>query len=79
MHSQGLKFNPARFPAALPQFFLKLLTEQGDIILDPFAGSNTTGYVAESLNRRWISIEIDENYLRASALRFGIDLLDEPK
>lgn len=77
--TRGLKLNPARFPPALPEFFLKLLTEPGDIILDPFAGSNTTGYVAELLQRRWISIELNEDYLRASALRFGIDLLDESK
>jgi len=76
---RGLKLNPARFPPALPQFFLKLLTESGDMVLDPFAGSNTTGYIAESLNRRWLSIELNEDYLRASALRFGIDLVDEPK
>lgn len=74
--ARGLKLNPARYPPALPEFFLKLLTMRDDIILDPFAGSNTTGYVAESLNRRWISIELNEDYLHASALRFGIDLLD---
>jgi len=75
--AKGLKLNPARFPPALPEFFLKLLSEPTDVILDPFAGSNTTGYVAESLNRRWLSIELSKEYLTASALRFGIDLLDE--
>jgi DNA modification methylase len=70
----GLKLNPARFPPALPEFFLRLTTDPGDLILDPFAGSNTTGYVAESFGRRWIAIEIDERYLRASAFRFGLDL-----
>ena len=44
-----------------------------DIVLDPFAGSNTTGRVAEDLGRRWISIEIEPAYLRASAVRFGFD------
>ncbi|HEY7714592.1 MAG TPA: site-specific DNA-methyltransferase [Candidatus Binatia bacterium] len=76
---RGLKLNPARFPPALPEFFLKLLTGKGDIVLDPFAGSNTTGYVAESLNRRWLSIENNEDYFRASAVRFGIDLVDESR
>jgi hypothetical protein len=42
---------PARFPTALPEFFIKLLTEPGDHVLDPFAGSNTTGEAAESLGR----------------------------
>ena len=66
----GLKIHPARFPAALPEFFLKLLTEDGDIVLDPFAGSNTTGAVAESLGLRWIAVELVESYLEASRFRF---------
>jgi len=68
--SAGLKIHPARFPAALPEFFLKLLTEDGDIVLDPFAGSNTTGAVAESLGLRWIAVELVESYLEASRFRF---------
>lgn len=70
---RGVKLHPARFPAALPEFFIKLVTRPGDLVLDPFAGSNTTGAVAERLNRRWIAIEKDEKYARASALRFEID------
>lgn len=66
----GLKIHPARFPAALPDFFIKLLTEPGDVVLDPFAGSNTTGAVAESLGRRWIAIDQVAEYLRASSFRF---------
>jgi site-specific DNA-methyltransferase (cytosine-N4-specific) len=66
----GLKIHPARFPAALPEFFLKLLTEEGDTVLDPFAGSNTTGAAAERLLRRWIAVEKVEDYLRASRFRF---------
>lgn len=67
----GIKIHPARFPAALPEFFLKLLTDEGDIALDPFAGSNTTGAVAEQLGRRWLAFEIVENYLAASKFRFS--------
>ena len=67
----GLKIHPARFPAALPEFFIKLCTDPGDLVVDPFAGSNTTGYVAESLGRRWIASELSDEYVRASALRFG--------
>ncbi len=66
----GIKIHPARFPAALPEFFLKFLTDEGDIVVDPFAGSNTTGAVAESLNRRWIVTETVEEYLMASKFRF---------
>lgn len=66
----GLKIHPARFPAALPEFFLKLVTEPGDLVLDPFAGSNTTGAVAEALQLRWIAVEMVEEYLAASRFRF---------
>lgn len=67
----GLKIHPARFPAALPEFFIRLLTNEGDLVLDPFAGSNTAGAVAERLGRRWLAIEIVEEYLAASKFRFG--------
>ncbi len=66
----GVKLHPARFPAALPEFFIKFLTDKNDLVLDPFAGSNTTGAVAERLNRRWIAIESVESYLVASKFRF---------
>jgi DNA modification methylase len=67
----GLKPHPARFPPQLPEFFIKFLTEPGDLVLDPFAGSNTTGAVAESLGRRWLAFEMNEDYLKTAALRFG--------
>ncbi|MCY3655418.1 MAG: site-specific DNA-methyltransferase [Chloroflexi bacterium] len=69
--------HPARFPAAIPEFFVKFLTQSDDLVLDPFAGSNTTGHVAESLDRRWLAFEIIDDYVRASALRFGMDLFAE--
>lgn len=66
----GVKIHPARFPATLPDFFLRFLTDEGDVVLEPFAGSNTTGRVAESLGRRWIAAEALEEYLRTSKFRF---------
>jgi len=66
----GKKIHPARFPAELPRFFIEFLTSPGDLVLDPFAGSNTTGYVAEELKREWIGIELRENYAEESRLRF---------
>jgi DNA modification methylase len=66
----GLKMHPARFPSALPEFFIKLLTEEGDLVIDPFAGSNTTGVVAEGLSRHWIAMEQKAEYLEASKVRF---------
>lgn len=68
--ANGIKIHPARFPAALPEFFIKLLTQEGDIVVDPFAGSNTTGAVAECLGRRWIAVEAVAAYLEASKVRF---------
>lgn len=66
----GIKIHPARFPAALPDFFIKMLTDEGDIVLDPFGGSNTTGMVAEGLGRRWIIMDEVREYLDASRFRF---------
>ncbi|MEM4290496.1 MAG: site-specific DNA-methyltransferase [Nitrososphaerota archaeon] len=66
----GIEGHPARFPEKLPEFFIKFLTDPGDVVLDIFAGSNTTGAVAERLGRRWIAFEIEQAYLAASAFRF---------
>lgn len=67
----GTKIHPARFPATLPEFFVNLLTDESDLVVDPFAGSNTAGAVAERLGRRWIAVELVEEYLLASKFRFG--------
>ena len=66
----GTTGHPARFPGKLPEFFIKFLTDEHDVVLDIFAGSNTTGAVAEELNRRWLAFDLDQGYLAASALRF---------
>ncbi|NKC16310.1 MAG: site-specific DNA-methyltransferase [Gammaproteobacteria bacterium] len=66
----GIKIHPARFPAALPEFFIRLLTEEGDLVVDPFAGSNTTGMVCEHLQRRWLAVESSPEYIEASKFRF---------
>ncbi len=66
----GVRPHPARFPKALPEFFIRLLSEEGDIVLDPFAGSNMTGRTAEDLGRRWLSFELSREYVEASKLRF---------
>jgi site-specific DNA-methyltransferase (cytosine-N4-specific) len=66
----GVQAHPARFPAGLPEFFIKLLTDEADLVIDFFAGSNTTGMVAERLGRRWASCELDPTYVGASAFRF---------
>lgn len=68
--SVGISPHPARFPQQLPMFFIKFLTEPGDTVLDIFAGSNTTGFAAEELERKWLAFEENLPYLAASAFRF---------
>ncbi len=72
----GAEPNPARFPKKIPDFFIKFLTKPEDVVLDIFAGSNTTGEAAEDNQRRWLSFEIERKYVAGSALRF-IDLTSE--
>lgn len=67
----GLKPNPARYPVKLPEFFIRLLTSEGDIVLDPFGGSNATGEAAQHLGRYWLCCEINEEYLKGSRFRFN--------
>lgn len=69
----GIEMHPARMPPEVIEFFINFLTEPGDLVLDPFAGSNTTGYTAERLGRRWISIEPQTDYIRGSAGWFECD------
>jgi site-specific DNA-methyltransferase (cytosine-N4-specific) len=66
----GGKGHPARFPAKLPEFFIRFLTDPGDLVVDIFAGSNTTGQVAEAEGRQWVAMEQELEYLANSAFRF---------
>lgn len=67
---KNLTIHPARMPVPVPEFFIKMLTNENDIVLDCFAGSNTTGACAEQLSRSWISIEADKEYYMGSKCRF---------
>lgn len=73
---RGIKPHPARMPLELANFFIEFLTDPGDIVLDPFAGSNTTGFCSEKLGRKWISIEVDERYGEQSIVRFEDPAID---
>lgn len=66
----GHELHPARMPRELADFFVRFLTSPGDLVIDPFAGSNTTGAVAERLGRRWLSIEASQEYISGSRGRF---------
>ena len=67
---RGFTPHPARMPLELASFFFFFLTDEGDIVFDPFGGSNTTGFCAEKANRKWISIEANEDYGKQSMIRF---------
>jgi DNA modification methylase len=57
-------------PAGLPEFFVKMLTDEGDLVVDLFAGSNVTGKICERFKRRWIAVDIVEEYLEGSKFCF---------
>ena len=72
----GTKQHPARFPAKLPEFFIRFLTDPGDLVVDIFAGSNTTGWVAEKEGRQWLAFDTEREYLASSSFRFLADNID---
>lgn len=63
--------HPARMPMGLASFFIEFLTDPGDLVFDPFGGSNTTGFVAEALKRKWITSEISKDYFEQALLRMS--------
>ncbi|MEX2484178.1 MAG: site-specific DNA-methyltransferase [Brumimicrobium sp.] len=63
--------HPARMPKAIPDFFINFLTDENDLVFDPFGGSNTTGESCEDLKRKWISLEVNEEYINGSIGRFN--------
>ena len=69
---KNLPIHPARYPAEVPEYFVRMLTEKGDTVIDPFAGSSVTGEVCERLKRKWICIELIEDYIKGSLSRFQI-------
>lgn len=74
---QNVSPHPARMQSELAEFFIRFLTEENDIVLDPFAGSNTTGFAAEKLRRRWLAIELNKGYVQTSEVRFKPDILNK--
>lgn len=67
---QGLPIHPARFPAGIPEYFIRFLTDENDVVVDPFGGSCVTGEVAESLKRNWVCCELNKEYLKGAKARF---------
>jgi DNA modification methylase len=77
--TNNVQRHPAAMPEPLVEFFVRFLTDEGDLVLDPFAGSNTTGAVAERLARRWIGIEADAEYAEASRVRLPGAAVSRPR
>jgi DNA modification methylase len=61
----------AVFPEKIPELCIMAGSSVGDIVLDPFFGSGTTGYVAQKLNRKWIGIELNKEYIEIAKSRFN--------
>jgi site-specific DNA-methyltransferase (cytosine-N4-specific) len=58
-------------PVQLAERFINFLTrDNNSLVLDPFGGSNVTGYAAEKLGRNWVSIEMNDDYIAGAACRF---------
>jgi len=78
----NIQGHPARFPPKLPEFFIRFLTEPNDLVVDIFAGSNTTGMVAETEGRRWLAFDQELEYVASSVFRFlpvtaGTEMLEK--
>lgn len=67
----GLPTHGAPMPLELADFLVKYLSEEGDLVVDSFAGWNTTGYAAQINRRRWISCEKHGEYVVGGAERFS--------
>jgi len=65
------KNHSAAFPKELPEWFIKLFTDEGDIVIDPFLGSGTTGIAARELGRNFIGIELNEGYYKAASAKMA--------
>ena len=76
--AENIAIHPARFPAQLPEYFVRFLTDPGDLVVDPFGGSCVTGVVAENLKRRWVCCELSEEYLLGARARFKPELQSLP-
>ena len=69
----GIKPHPARFPVDLPEYFIRMLSDKGDFVLDPFGGSCVTGEAAEKLKRKWACVELEEAYIEGGKFRFPVN------
>jgi DNA modification methylase len=73
---KGIKPHPARFPVDLPEYFIRMLSDKGDFVFDPFGGSCVTGEAAERLKRKWVCVELEKHYIEGGRLRFPVKSLE---
>ncbi len=73
----NIKPHPARFPVELPEYFIRMLTDKGDTVFDPFSGSCVTGEAAEKIKRKWVCVELEKEYVEGAKLRFPIKEIDK--
>lgn len=69
MWPESNRSHPATFPKELPYRLMKLYTYQNNTVIDPFAGSGTTGLVAKELKRKAILVDISKNYCELAAIK----------
>jgi DNA modification methylase len=63
--------HPAVYPIGLPEFFIRLMTKEGDVVVDPFLGSGTTALAAVRRGRQYLGIERSEEYIRLAESRIA--------
>ena len=79
LKAEGRKVHPTQKPESLLYRVIMAATEIGDVVLDPFFGTGTTGAVAKKLGRHWIGLERDPDYAAAAAARLaGVVPLSDP-
>lgn len=71
VHSRKKQFHPTQKPTPLMERLINLVSDEGDIILDPFMGSGSTGVSAASLDRSFIGYEIDDEYFNIAEQRIN--------
>jgi site-specific DNA-methyltransferase (adenine-specific)/site-specific DNA-methyltransferase (cytosine-N4-specific) len=69
--------HPAPFNKQLPSYFINILTDEGDVVLDVFSGIGTTGMSCKDLNRQYIGMELNEKYAEFSKKRISCEELEE--
>ena len=70
------RHHSAAFPRDLPNWFIRLFTDEGDVVLDPFIGSGTTALAASELRRHFVGIELDRDYYRIADQALAIRLVE---